>query len=41
MLPNQGETINVASVMGRRFGIGDGSFCTWFQWQNEGTSHWW
>jgi len=25
MLPNQGKTINIAAVLGRRFGIGDGS----------------
>jgi len=39
MLPNQGETINIAAVVGGKFEIGDGSFCTLFQSQNEGTPH--
>jgi len=28
MSPNQGETIYIAAVVGRRFEIGDGLFCT-------------
>jgi len=38
MLPKQGEMINIAVVVGR-FGTADGSFCAYFQSQNEGIRH--